>query len=471
MGDFVPLTIHEELEYQSSYRETVLQQELTKSSHYLGIGFPRASKERGGSEDQIPPSIRGAELLHIPSKIESVIRDHIPESRLRKIHHDIPTARELVLIVASNLSTAYYHAEPNAWKALHSSILQTQVSSTPGSRTYRDILDLLKEGSKLKGPMIEEDERYHQGTRCRQFRLTPTYRNKGIKSYVLQTMEAKKLRRRSYQRIWRILLDSPIGKNMLDLYGRATTLTLEQVMEYGKLLAKRGYINKKGLILTIRGKKKWNDADKRVFVEDQVELYRVLTEGGYLMPIVSSEAGGFRVVDSFTLMPSWIRSMFDIDGEKTKEFDFSCLHPNIASTIFGGTGERISHQAIADHLGIPLQKAKKANLSFFNSPIEQMQASPVWRYYMEREPALIENLLRHREESGKTAKEKHKATSGVMLAKEVDLMNATIAKLSERGITTIYVYDALQGKKQDAETIRSIMNETAQEMGINTEAR
>jgi len=458
----------------NAYRTRTNQQETQPihiTTHYLAVNPSRGSRVACGLEDQIPPFMRGADILHVPAKLESVLFHHIPDCRLRSIHPDLTVARELVMIIAANLSDTYFQEDrSDGWKALHSSILRRQVSNL-NDRMYRNILDLLIEGSRLKGAIIEEDSRYVHGTRCRQYRLAPAYRNKGIKPYRLTSAWAVGLRKKSFLMKWRKLLASPIGKNMLDVYGMASILTTDQAMEYGKALAKRGYVNKKGKTLTIRGKKKWTDASTRVFVEDQVELYRLLTEGGYMLPIVSSEAGGMRVVDSFTLMPSWIREMVQLQSQRTKEYDFAALHPNISSTIFGGTGERISHDAIAAFLDIPIAKAKKANLSFFNAPYAQMVNSPVWAYYHQREPKLLENLLQHRQESGKPAKDEHKATSGAMLAKETELMIATIHALNVKGIFPIYIYDALQGKEQDGEIIRATMNATARMMGINTEVR
>lgn len=423
-------------------------------------------------EKRFPRSLRPCFKLHIPSKMEAVVRHHIPESRLRVIDDDMEVARELILLMIANLSNAYYTDQSDGWKRLSSSILRRQVSDSP-DRIYRDILDLLVQGTTAKGPIIQENRHYDRdGHTCRSFRLTDVYRNKGVKLYELTTPKAKAFRERTQRETLERVLDMGIGRNMLALYDRTSIFTIDHLMEVGLNLIEQGFRNKKGKLLTALGKHsrmEFADADERVFLEDQVEIYRRVTAGGYMHPIISDEDG--RVVDAFTLMPSWIRALVLIDHERTTEIDFSCLHPNIASMVFGGSGKSLTHQEIADELGIDKSTAKTAHLSFFNLPWEKMRHSPVWPFYATNEPDLIINLLAERTASGREEKDQHKETSRTMIRIEVELMSEVLRRLNERNIFPIYVYDALQGKEEDAEIIRETMNAAARQMGINTTAK
>ena len=411
-------------------------------------------------------------VIYIPTKVERILNDRISKKRMEQIHPDVKVAIELTLLLLSNLSNAFYSSTNDGWKSLKAEYMRDQVSFTYAN-TYRKILDLLIEGTS-NGPIINVQKGYVIGQKTRRYRLSDAYRNKGVVPYHLTTDMAVKLRKRAFFNALKSAISNPIALNCISSYEQMELPSVDEVMAHGRTLAKEGYRNKKGLILTFQGKHsktEFKNPEERVWLEEQVELYDRLTTEGLLVPRVADGRGGGRVVDSFTLMPAWIRSMVKMNGKTIEEYDYSCLHPNLASQIFGGTGQAITHQQIADYLQIDIVKAKVANLSFFNSPLPQMMNSVLWAYYSDNEPEMIKNLLAHRDASGLPTSEKHKATSQIMFETEVKLMTEVINRLNDKGIYTMYLYDALSAPAKNKTTIVDIMNQVAIDSGIATTAK
>lgn len=165
----------------------------------------------------------------------------------------------------------------------------------------------------------------------------------------------------------------------------------------------------------------------------------------------SNKSGG-RIVDSFTLMPKWIRNLIRIEGEKIKTLDYSCLHPNLANTVYDGCGKRISHQQVADFLQIDRSTAKIEHLSFFNKRWEGMRKSPLFEYYLVHEPEMMRAIKKEKEEFG------HKITSKQLFQAEVELMRKVIIELNNMDILTGYVYDALFCHSKNETHVRQVMN-------------
>ena len=91
-------------------------------------------------------------------------------------------------------------------------------------------------------------------------------------------------------------------------------------------------------------------------------------------------------------MPSWIRSMCTVNGEPIEEADYSALHPNIAVKIYNGTTKYITHEAVAEELEMDVKNIKIEHLSFFNHKWENMYASPLFKYYSNSSPVMMENM-------------------------------------------------------------------------------
>lgn len=212
------------------------------------------------------------------------------------------------------------------------------------------------------------------------------------------------------------------------------------------------------------GNSHWKDYKNRSFVEDNIRRHLNLTKNGLKIFNVGNERSGGRVVDSLDLMTSWIRKLCKINGELIEEVDYSTLHPNIAMNIYGGSSVNINHTDVAKYLGIDRNLAKVEHLSFFNKHWEQMIKSPLFKYYLEKEPEMMENIKRDKYDS----KYKHKVTSRRLFKIEVEIISKAIKELNEMNIYVIYVYDALYCESKHKVVVKSVMNKVAQEMGVNT---
>src|SRR5690606_23644479 len=111
-----------------------------------------------------------------------------------------------------------------------------------------------------------------------------------------------------------------------------------------------------------------------------------LVNNGYLTPNVGDYKSGGRVVDSFNLMPSWIRSIVKIDNEEIIELDYKALHPNIAISLYKGSTKYLTHYKVANILKEELSSVKIEHLSFFNKRLKDMMRSPLYHYYSKEEP-------------------------------------------------------------------------------------
>ena len=256
-----------------------------------------------------------------------------------------------------------------------------------------------------------------------------------------------------------------IGNNLITVYPLITLPNTDEILRYGKKLVKEKHRTKKGKLLTFLNKKAksyYTYPKQRSFVEENLKQYNYLVGVNYIIPKVGDYKSGGRVVDSFNLMPSWIRSLVKIDNEKLVELDFKALHPNIAMNLYGGTEYQITHQKIAKALKTPLKEVKIEHLSFFNKRVCDLKKSPLYQYYLGREKLMLENLINDKHTNG------YKITSQKLFKKEVEIMTSIIQELNCIGIYVIYVYDALYCKTSDKIIVTEIMNRTIIKHGVNT---
>jgi hypothetical protein len=401
---------------------------------------------------------------YIPNKVKRTIERYCSKKKLREIHPDEDVAVELCLIILSSLANAY-HQDKSGWKRLHSTILREQVSNHQDS-TYKKIIELLIEGTN-NGPIIERSKNYTPGQESYRYRLGPAYKDKGFHKYDFLTEHAKNLVRKTYFKLLSVATNNVIANNLIKTYSKISLPSVDEIKIEAKRLIKQGYTNKKGKILTKRNKHKndyWKDADNRSFVEDNIELFLRLTENGYLIPTISEEKAGGRVTDSFVLMPSWIRNLCKIDGQKIVEADYSALHPNIAIKLYGGCQEYVTHQRIADDLEVDLLSVKIEHLSFFNHRWNNLYKSPLYKWYEKHDYNILGNL--HKDKAVN-----HKITTYKMFKVEVDIMTAVIKKLNSEGIYVGYIYDALFCAPQEKERVTVVMNEEILKFGVKTTAK
>lgn len=403
-------------------------------------------------------------VLFVPKKVESVLRRHTPKSLLMEIDSDVDVAVEKCLIVLDNLSSTFYLEDK--YKSLSSKILHSQTKrDNDNTFVYSKCLEALKIGSARFGSIIECDGVYVIGQKSKSYKITDKYLKAGLTTYTLSSPSLTMKRNLDFYTRLSDAMNNPIAANLIHSYKHITLPTIPQIKANAKKLIKEGYKTNKGKTLTFRNKhadSHWKDASSRSFVEDAVEIFDYLTQKGYIIPIITGEGNGHRVVDSFSLMPSFIRKMVKIKGEEIAENDYSCLHPNIAINLYEGTGEHISHEIVADYLGISRQNAKIEHLSFFNKQWDKLYYSPLFPYYSAHEPKMMENLFKDKDEFG------YKITSQKLFSVEVEMMTEVIKILSEKNINVLYVYDCLYSAKSDSDVVRVAMNEVAELFNINT---
>lgn len=415
----------------------------------------------------------------IPKKVEYNLKKYVSKSLLRDIHPDINIAIEKCLVFLSNLASTYY--TDNKWKSLHSTKLHEQLKNgNDNTYYYKKVIKALTVGTKKDGSIInikkskDDIESYEIGIQTKQYKLTNTYLKAGLTEYIIKDDGIIQNRNKIFYKALVEANENSIVSNLFKLYPSIDLPSKEEILKEGKRLAKSGYTTKSGKKLTIRNKHKdsyWNDAKKRSFVEDNIELFSFLTKRGYMIPVAGKHTSGGRVVDSFNLMPSWIRKMVKVNGENIVESDYSAMHPNLAMTIYNGSSKHINHRNVAGYLDIHINKAKKENLSFFNKPYSpskktaekgSMKASPLFDYYLENEPAMLNKIKEDKINNG------YKSTTYKLFRLEVEVMTEVIKRLNNADVYVMYVYDALYCSKGDYKLVSSTMNQVVKEMNINT---
>lgn len=406
------------------------------------------------------------ESIKIPSKVEARL-NLIKDKDFAPIHSNVDVAKELCLIILRNFNNTYIRAingnpteaEKDGWKTLNASVLESQVHISKKTVTYKVILDLL-----ISNGIIERGKGYKVGSHSFSYRLTSRYFGKGVVEYKLKTDVCKKRQKMAIEENLSKVLTCPIAYNELINRSLIQLPTVEQVTAHLKEAVKAKRTNKKGKRIVFKGKnpKRYENQDV-VFAEDYIEIFQYLQN--ITIPIISSERGGERVITTYNLMPSIIRELITVDNETLEDVDYSCLHPNICQTLFGGSNkESITHTKVAEYLGIDRATAKVGHLSYFNLPIVQMVNHKLHNYYLNNEPQMIENIIKIKEEEG------YSRISTECFEKETELMRLNIAELREKGIFVMYTFDALQCKAKDVEIVREVMNRNAKSLGINTVA-
>jgi hypothetical protein len=319
------------------------------------------------------------------------------------------------------------------------------------------------------GPILVCDYDDIQGVKSYYYRLGDAYIKKGIINYELTTTAIHLLNKR-FLRTYGLSIKNPICKNLIELYPTITLPTKEQILNEAKRLIKQDFKTKKGKKLTFLNKHSrsyFKNPKELSFVENAIKIFDYLTENGLMIPVEGSPESGGRIVDSFTLMPSWIRRLVKINGKKFIEADYSCLHPNIAMKIYGGTMKYLTHDEVAKGAGLDADTVKSEHLSFFNKKIWQMKQSQLFEYYMNNEPSMMKKLIYEKSSSSY----KHKVTSMNMFKAEVEIMTDVIVQLNKKGIYVGYVYDALFCHPNNAEQVKYVMDNTILNHGVMTRCK
>ena len=400
--------------------------------------------------------------LLIPKKSEYNLRKYTPKIMLRGIDSDVNLAVEKCLVFLSNLCSTYY--TDDKWKSLNATILHQQTKSKDNTYIYTRIIDVLKHGTS-KGAFIEVNDSYLEREYCKKYRLTDTYLKAGLVEYIIKDAGLVLNQNRLFYEQLNQAIEHPICSNLIKMYPKIELPTSKELLVIGKRLAKDGHRTKKGKILTMRNNhinEYWKDSDNRSFVEDNIKLFEFLTKRGFMIPGVGDEKSGGRVVDSFTLMPAWIREQITVDGTKLSECDYTALHPNIAIKLYDGKLTYLTHQNVEERTGIDVKSIKIEHLSFFNKQWLAMLKSPLFPFYSNHEPYMLSRIYNDKKEHG------HKVTSAKMFSVEVAIMNDVIKHLSTIGINVLYVYDALLCEEKDKAIVVETMNRIILEHGVYT---
>ena len=418
---------------------------------------------------QFPLFFINRNIIKIPKKVEYVLRRFIPKKLLKEIHPDIDVAVELCLMFTTQLTSTYFerldNPEKEGWKSLHAEYLREFLSIDP--MTYKDVITALEHHTK-RGAIIECDHESIIGEKNYYYRFGEAYISKGIVSYHLQTKEAQRLLNKHFIRVSGKSQSNPITQNLIQFYEDVSLPTIDQIREEGERLIKLNYKTKKGKLLKKLGKHARSYfKNEYSFIEDSIKIFNYLTEDGLMFPEVGSEKSGGRIVDSFTLMPSWIRQIIKINGEAIVEADYSCLHPNITIGLYGGKKEYLTHNDLELEMSTDVNIIKLEHLSFFNKKVWQMKESPLYDYYKKNEPYMLESVKAEKYSS----EFNHNITSRRLFAKEVEIMTEVVEELNKEFIYVGYVYDALICHPSDANRVKEIMDSIIFKQGVKTTAK
>lgn len=415
-------------------------------------------------------------VIKVPTKVQTILERYTPVELLKQIHPDTQTAIEMCLLFLTNLNSTYFEwledEKKEGWKELKATTLKKQLNFE--FSTYKRVIEALMYKTK-QGAILERDSYYITGLKCYNYRLATGYFAKGLVTYHLKTAFVKQLIMRRYYKLLQEGSTNAICRNLLGIYGDVTLPTKEEILKEGKRLVKLGYKTKKGKKLTLLNKHPityFKDAKERSFVERDIKKYEYLVlQNGLMIPTVGDERSGGRIVDSFTLMPSWIRNLVKVNGQPIVEADYSALHPNIAANLYGGKTEFITHAKVAEESGIEIKEVKLEHLSFFNKTWNQMKESPLYNYYWSKEPVMMSAIMTDKFNNYLNENEKHKITSRKMFKKEVEIMNEVVTKLNSENIHVGYIYDALFCTAQQVDKVKEVMNQVVINHGVKTVAK
>ena len=419
-----------------------------------------------------PLFFQNSTTINIPQNIKRHIERKIPKSYLNKIDKNKKYAVEDCLLFISNLTSTLFSED--RWKPLSSKILAEQFKKgRDNTFNYKYVVEALKYNSDTTEAIIQTqknklgNDTYQEGITCKSYSFTDTFYNNNLVKYTISNPDIIAKRNKFiYSQIAKAT-DNIIATNLLKLYPRIDLPTDSELKSEANRLIKKNHTTKKGKLLTKlnnHSKNYFKDTSQRSFVEENIKAFKFYTDISYMIPTMGDSKSGGRVVDSFTLMPSWIRKLVKIDGEPIIEVDFKALHPNIAISIYGGSKKFLTHQLVAAESGIALNDVKIQHLSFFNKSVWAMKESALYSYYCESDSTMILKI----EQEKRNSEFKHRITSMRMFAKEVEIMTECVRRLNGIGIYVGYVYDALFCKESEREIVKKIMNEVVVELRVYT---
>jgi hypothetical protein len=418
----------------------------------------------------------------VPNKVVAKL-NRLPKKAFKTIHPDVDVAKELVLLIVSNLSNTFMIAQhtddkrkKDGFKRLYSKILASQVKYDRDTTSpYKKCLDLLIDNGIIERGKLGSTE----SRTSTEYRLTSNYYGKGCENYNLSSNTVQRMKNKEFNTNFEKVISTNIGKNHLKMRAKVQFPSDDEVKKVLDFAVKTKYHNKAGKRLVWLGKhsKDVYPETRFVYAETYLKSYIHLRDH-MTVPIVKDEylVDGklvFRIATCFNLMPSLIRSHIKVEGKRLYECDFSAMHPNIIQKIYGGENkEAVSHDKVALELfGIPKDDAERKkrrkevkleHLSFFNKRVEDMKRSPLYEYYEEKQPLMLSRIEEDKNNYG------HEYTCREVFKVETQIMDLAIKRLNEMGVDVMYVYDALYSIKSEQPTVKRVMNEVAELFGVQT---
>lgn len=414
-------------------------------------------------------------IINVPKGSLRIV-SRLSAKKLKVIDKNVDVAKEKILIFLSEFSRGHslYLADKLEFESVD--IHSKKIAKIFGTRKYKVALEFLYNSDILVRPTKNT---YKVGEFSMAYML---YNEMITKPFVKYTVLSDKLKNNLttlFADQSRFINDNPIAKSAVDTSKNITLPTEDELIKHAKILISKGW-NNKGKKLAFKRNKTKNDRKiqklrkagiaedelpKFYYVEDGIKLFKLYTDNGYMLPKIGNYRSGGRVTTSFTLMPKWIRICLKLNNKSIVGVDYSALHPNIASKLWG-TGEYINHQIIADFLNIPLHTAKIEHLKFFNTTKKGMKRMTIYKYYKENQPKLLKNLE-------KTKSKTYKRTSALMFKAEVEIMSEVISRLEKKNLSNsiIYVYDEIMTNKKYAQTVKEVMEQVSIDLGYRLYAK
>lgn len=402
-------------------------------------------------------------FMYVPTSVVGPIR-RISAKKLKTVHENVDISREVLFLIMTNLTSTYTSYEKSdrgsreeaGFKRLNSQILSSE--TRVGSKyPYAKGLKLLQEEG-----IIEMGLDYSVSQkRSREFRIAPKYFNFKV-SKVKPTQEfSKRVLSRKEREFSGSFIGSDIATEFLRNRDRVTLPSEKETEEILLEAVKNDFRNRDGKKLKKRGKNRRELCGEFVYLEDYLNMYYIYKEC-FTIPKITGERAGNRVITPLNMLPKVIREHVKIDGEKIVGLDFICLHPNEVTAIYRGIGDMVTHDKVSEYLGISREQAKIEHLSFFNKEWDKMYISPLFKYYIDKDPIMMERVFEDKRKNG------YRSTSRKMFSLETQLMEEITRRFRELGIVGIYVFDAMYVKESVAKEAEKIMNEVAKSFGINT---
>lgn len=293
---------------------------------------------------------------------------------------------------------------------------------------------------------IEQNPHKNLQAQSRAFIINKENIDNKIKDITLKIKKPMKLIKNNKDAMIQLVLDSKNNTAITQLLmsDKINKITTEDVEKYGRLYLNTLY---KGKLF-----------DKKM-LKRHISIFNYLVKNSLLIPLISEKSG--RVFTSFNLIPSWIRELFLIDGEKTKGLDIKASIPSILNTIFGG--HTIDYNYFVEKYNIDYSDAKIMVLKFlFSSNRASKQMTKTYTYFQETNKDLLKKITDYKQVFG------NKKLANHLFKIEAEMMEETIKELRKQDIYVYYIFDELIGKEKDYETIKEKMIENLIKFKINT---